>query len=408
MLCRRIGWEAQWRGGTVRIGISGWTYAPWRGVFYPKGLPQKRELEYAASQFSSLEINGTFYGMQRPDAFADLGRSGAGRFRVRGEGRRASSRTCGGCATLATPLANFIASGLLRLGPKLGPILWQFPPNFRFDAERIEAFLKLLPHDTDAAATLGTAQHDNRLKAPAWLKVDAARQHAARVRDPQRDFRTRAFIDLLRKYDVALVCADTVEWPRLMDLTSDFVYCRLHGSEELYASGYDGEALDTWATRVASWAKGGEPADAERVDGPAAQAQTRRVRLLRQRYEGARPVRCQGSAANASTSCLRLLDRARRLRELAQHELLDLPGRGLRQLAEHEALRHLEVRHVLAAERAQLVLGHAGTRLQFDERAGRLAPLLVRLRHHRGTQHRGMADTARPPPRSTRCSRRPR
>ena len=169
---------------------------------------------------------------------------------------------------VATPLANFIASGLLRLGSKLGPVLWQFPPNFRFDAERIEGFLRLLPHDTEAAARLGR-DHDDRLKAPAWLKVDTHRKlrHAFEIRHDS--FRDRAFIDLLRRYDVALVCADTVAWPLLIDLTSDFVYCRLHGSEELYASGYDDDALDAWAHRVAVWARGGEPEDAERVDGKA-------------------------------------------------------------------------------------------------------------------------------------------
>jgi uncharacterized protein YecE (DUF72 family) len=249
----------------VRIGISGWTYAPWRGVFYPKGLTQKRELEYAASQFSSLEINGTFYGMQRPDAFASWADQVPDDFVFAVKGGRYITHMRR-LRDVAVPLANFMASGLLRLGPKLGPILWQFPPNFRFDAERIEAFLKLLPHDTDAAATLGR-RHDNKLKAPAWLKVDTARpmRHAFEIRHDS--FRTRAFIDLLRKYDVALVCADTVEWPRLMDVTADFVYCRLHGSQELYASGYDSHALDAWATRVAAWAKGSEPRDAERVNG---------------------------------------------------------------------------------------------------------------------------------------------
>ena len=250
----------------VRIGISGWTYAPWRGVFYPQGLTHKRELEYAAGQFDSLEINGTFYGMQRPDAFASWADQVPDDFvfAVKGPRYLTHMRRLN---DVAVPLANFIASGLLRLGPKLGPILWQFPPNFRFDAERIEAFLKLLPHDTDAAATLGK-RHDGKLKAPAWLKVDTPRpmRHAFEIR--HESFRTPAFINLLRSYDVALVCADTVEWPRLMDLTSDFVYCRLHGSEELYASGYDDKALDTWATRVAAWAKGGEPKDAERVNGP--------------------------------------------------------------------------------------------------------------------------------------------
>jgi len=253
------------RAGTVRIGISGWTYPPWRGVFYPKGLTQKRELEYATSQFSSLEINGTFYGLQKPDAFADWADRApedfvfsvkAPRFITHIRRLRDAER----------PLANFIASGLLRLGPKLGPILWQLPPFFRFDAERIEAFLELLPHDTAAAARYGQ-RHDDWMKGRAWLEVDTERKlrHAFEIRN--ESFRTEAFVDLLRKYDVALVCADTVEWPRLMDLTSDFVYCRLHGSEQLYASGYTDEALDRWAARVVAWANGDESDDAERVGG---------------------------------------------------------------------------------------------------------------------------------------------
>ena len=255
------------RAGAVRIGISGWTDAPWRGVFYPKGLTRKHELEYATSQFSSLEINGTFYGMQRPDAFADWAdRTPEGfLFAVKAPRYITHIRRL---RDAATPLANFIASGLLRLGPKLGPILWQFPPNFDFDAERIEAFLKLLPHDTSEAAHIGR-KHDDRLKARAWLKVDAERKlrHAFEIRN--ESFRAKAFIDLLRKYKVALVCADTVEWPRLMDLTCDFVYCRLHGAVELYSSGYDDAALDQWAARVAAWARGGEPEDAERIGGRA-------------------------------------------------------------------------------------------------------------------------------------------
>jgi uncharacterized protein YecE (DUF72 family) len=255
------------RHGTVRIGISGWTYPPWRGVFYPKGLPQTRELDYAASQFDTLEINGTFYGMQRPDAFADWSGRAPDGFVYAVKGSRYITHMLK-LRNVETPLANFVASGLLRLGAKLGPILWQFPPQFRFDPERIELFLHLLPRDTQAAAELGR-KHDHRLKAPAWLTTDRNRKlrHAFEIRHDS--FRDRAFIELLRKHNVALVCADTVEWPLLMDLTSDFVYCRLHGSEELYASGYDGAALDEWAARVVSWAAGGEPADAQRVAGKA-------------------------------------------------------------------------------------------------------------------------------------------
>lgn len=253
------------RAGEVRIGISGWTYAPWRGVFYPKGLPRKRELDYAARRFRSIEINGTFYGMQRPDVFAAWAREVPEDFVFAVKGPRFITHLRR-LRAAETPLANFIASGLLRLGSKLGPILWQLPPNFRFDAEQIDAFLTLLPHDTVAAARLGR-KHDNRLKAPAWLKADAERpmRHAFEIR--HESFQDRAFIDLLLRHDVALVCADSVEWPRMMDITSDFVYCRLHGSEQLYASGYDDAALDAWARRVVAWARGGARDAAEHAGG---------------------------------------------------------------------------------------------------------------------------------------------
>lgn len=237
----------------VRIGISGWSYPGWRGKFYPKGLPQKRELEYAARQFASVEINSTFYRMQTPDAFAAWAAQAPEDFVFAVKGPRFITHMKQ-LNDVTVPLANFFASGVLRLGAKLGPILWQFSPRFRFDADRLAAFFALLPRDTKAAARLGR-RHDHRLKAPAWLKADErALRHAIEIRHDS--FRSQAFIDLLRKHDVALVCADTVEWPLLMDVTSDFVYCRLHGSEELYASGYDAAALDTWAARVVAWAEG--------------------------------------------------------------------------------------------------------------------------------------------------------
>lgn len=242
------------RSGDLRIGISGWTYKPWRGAFYPEDLPQRRELAYAGRQFRSIEINGTFYSLQRPDTFARWAEETPDDFvfavkapRFITHIRRLSEPDA--------PLANFFASGVLRLGPKLGPILWQLPPNLRFDEEKLDAFLALLPHDTSAAAEQGE-RHDHRLKGRAWLRTDARRplRHALEIRHDS--FRDPRFIDLLRKHDVALVCADTVEWPRLMDLTSDFVYCRLHGSEELYRSGYDAGALDAWARRVRAWSAG--------------------------------------------------------------------------------------------------------------------------------------------------------
>src|ERR1700716_3132843 len=139
--------------GTVRIGISGWTYAPWRGVFYPRGLRQKDELAYASGLFRSIEINGTFYGLQRPESFASWVAETPEDFVFSVKGPRFITHMKR-LLEAETPLANFLASGLLRLGPKLGPILWQFPPNFRFDPARITPFLKMLPHDTGHAAAL--------------------------------------------------------------------------------------------------------------------------------------------------------------------------------------------------------------------------------------------------------------
>lgn len=253
--------------GVIRVGISGWTYAPWRGVFYPKGLRREEELAYAASHMRAIEINGTFYGMQRPDAFESWADQVPADFVFAIKAPRYITHILR-LRDPQVPLANFIASGLLRLGIHLGPILWQFPPNFRFDPARIEPFLRLLPHDITAAAALGR-KHDNKLRAPAALEVEGRRaiRHAFEIR--HESFQCQEFIDLLQAYDVGLVCADSVEWPRLMDVTSDFVYCRLHGSEELYASGYDNAALDEWAARIKIWARGEEPENAERIGGKA-------------------------------------------------------------------------------------------------------------------------------------------
>lgn len=236
-------------------------------MFYPKGLPHTRELQYAAQQFRTIEINGTFYRAQRPETFAHWAEQTPDDFVFAVKGPRYITHMRR-LRDPATPLANFFATGVLRLGRKLGPVLWQLPPQFRFDAERIEAFLRMLPHDTDSAVHLAR-RHDSRFSGRTWLHTDARRpiRHAFEIRHDS--FRSADFIDLLRRYDVALVCADTVEWPRLMDVTADFVYCRLHGSQELYASGYDEAALDAWADRVAAWARGAEPDDAERVNGKA-------------------------------------------------------------------------------------------------------------------------------------------
>jgi uncharacterized protein YecE (DUF72 family) len=253
-------------GGKIRIGISGWTYAPWRGVFYPRGLPQKRELAFAAERFPTIEINGTFYSLQRPEYFASWAEQTPADFVFSVKGPRFLTHMKR-LRDIEAPLGNFLGSGLLRLGAKLGPILWQFPASFRFDPERLEPFLALLPRDTAHAAAFAARHADHRLAGRAWTRTDATRplRHAFEVR--HESFRDRAFIDLLRRHRVALVCSDAVAWPRLMDVTADFVYCRLHGSEELYASGYDDVALDVWAARVAAWSSGREPPDAGRIAG---------------------------------------------------------------------------------------------------------------------------------------------
>ncbi len=253
-------------GGTIRIGISGWTYAPWRKLFYPPGLARKNELGYAAARFGSIEINGTFYGLQRPESFAGWRDGTPAGFVFAVKGSRYITHMLK-LNNIETPLANFLASGVLALGPKLGPILWQFPPRMVFRPALFEAFLALLPKDSAAAAALA-ARHDARLDGRAYAATDAKRplRHAVEIRHDS--FRDPAFIRLLRRYNVALVCADTVEWPLLMDLTADFVYCRLHGSTQLYASGYDAPDIARWAARIVAWAAGDEPADAQRVMPP--------------------------------------------------------------------------------------------------------------------------------------------
>jgi uncharacterized protein YecE (DUF72 family) len=240
----------------VRIGISGWTYKPWRGEFYPAGLAQKKELAYAASIFRSIEINGTFYSMQRCESFAQWADATPDDFVFAVKGPRYLTHMLK-LRNAEAPLGNFFASGPLRLGAKLGPILWQFPPNFRFDAEKLEDFFALLPRDTVQAAACGR-RHDHRLKGRAWLRTDRCLpiRHAMEIR--HESFRDPAFVALLRKHDVALVCADTVDWPLLMDITSDFIYVRLHGSTELYRSAYGRPALRRWAARVKAW-RDGEP-----------------------------------------------------------------------------------------------------------------------------------------------------
>jgi uncharacterized protein YecE (DUF72 family) len=237
----------------VRIGISGWRYPPWRGVFYPTGLAQRRELEYVAGRLPTVEINGSFYSLQRPSSYRRWREETPDDFLFTVKGGRFITHMKK-LAGVETPLANFFASGLLLLGPKLGPFLWQLPPTLGFDAGRLAAFFEQLPRTAKEAAALAQ-YHDEKLTDDrAWTTVDAdlPLRHALEVRHDS--FRTQQFLDLLRDHDIAVVVADTAgKWPLIEEVTSDFVYVRLHGSEELYVSGYTDEALDSWAAKLVDW-----------------------------------------------------------------------------------------------------------------------------------------------------------
>lgn len=253
----------------IRIGTSGWRYPPWRGAFYPQGLAQRRELEYLSREVTSIEINGSFYSLQRPENYRAWAAETPDDFVFSLKGPRFVTHM----KQLRDPdvtLANFFASGLLALGPKLGPVLWQLPPRMRYDRDRIATFLAHLPSSTAAAAELA-ARHDERLDDRALTSTDADRpvRHAMEVRHPS--FADAGFVALLREHGVALVVADTAgTWPHLEDMTADFAYVRLHGDEELYASGYSAEALDLWAARIRAWYAGESPVGDHTVAPPAA------------------------------------------------------------------------------------------------------------------------------------------
>lgn len=250
--------------GRILIGVSGWRYTPWRGHFYPRGLAQARELEHAARAFPSLELNGSFYSLQRPTSYALWSRQTPRGFVFAVKGSRYITHMLR-LRNVRVALANFFASGLFALGDKLGPILWQFPATMKFDAELFDAFFRLLPKTTLKAAELAL-ERDARLDGRECLQVDRSRRlrHAVEVRHDS--FVTPDFIRLLRKHRIAWVVADTPEpWPLFEDVTSDFVYMRLHGSTELYNSRYSTGELERWARCMRAWSQGSQPADARLI-----------------------------------------------------------------------------------------------------------------------------------------------
>ena len=252
------------RIGTVRIGISGWRYEPWRGVFYPHDLAHRRELEYASRQLPTIEINGSFYSLQRPEFYARWHDETPANFVFAVKGPRFVTHMLK-LRGVEAAMANFFASGVANLRAKLGPFLWQLPPMLRFDEQRLADFFALLPRDTDAAAALAR-RHNDKVDGRAALDYGAHRKlrHALEVR--HESFADPRFIALLRRHRIALVVADTAgKWPYAEDVTADFVYVRLHGHEQLYVSGYTKRVLERFAQRIACWRRGGEAPDAIRI-----------------------------------------------------------------------------------------------------------------------------------------------
>ena len=244
------------RCGRAFVGISGYDYKGWRGRFYPAELPARRWLEYASRQFGSIELNGTFYSLKSPAVFERWVAEVPDDFVFAIKGGRFITHNLK-LRHVEASLGNFFASGVLSLGTKTGPFLWQLPATYRFEAERLNGFMRQLPRDSrEGEAVAG--QHDHRLRRGSRVDrvADVAYRHAFEVRHPT--YFCDEFFDLLRAHGCAFVVADTAgKFPYTEEVTADFVYVRLHGSRELYASGYTDAELEAWAGKIDRWRRGG-------------------------------------------------------------------------------------------------------------------------------------------------------
>lgn len=241
----------------IRIGISGWRYAPWRGDFYPEGLPQRRELEYAASHLTSIEINGSFYSLQRPSSYAKWRSEVPDDFVFSVKGGRFITHMKR-LKEVETPLANFFASGVLALDQTLGPFLWQLPATFAYDESVLTAFCELLPRTTTEAAELAT-RHDDKLTGDKLWTGEVEERPLRHALEPRHhSFASEEACAHLADCEMALVVADSAgKWPRFEQAIGPIVYVRLHGDTELYASGYTDRALDEWAEKLRGWTADG-------------------------------------------------------------------------------------------------------------------------------------------------------
>jgi uncharacterized protein YecE (DUF72 family) len=236
--------------GTTRLGIAGWNFADWRGEFYPKGLPQKQELHYASRALGTIEINSTFYGHQKAESFAAWAAETPEAFRFSVKGHQGITHIKR-LKEVDEALSFFFGSGVMALGKRLGPFVWQLPPNMKFDAERIERFFGLLPQTPEALVDIARrAVSERRTLVADATGIDTVR-HAIEVRNTS--FADPAFIALARQYNVALVTADTKDWPA-MDVTADFAYLRLQGAPG--NDHYEEADLDGWAARLKALSAG--------------------------------------------------------------------------------------------------------------------------------------------------------
>ena len=245
--------------GHALVGTSGWIYEHWKGLFYPDGLPARRQLAFLAERFATVEVNGTFYSLKRPHAFQVWRESVPPGFVFAVKGSRYITHMLK-LARCDKPLANFFAQGVLLLGRQLGPILWQLPPMLGFDAARTRAFLERLPRDLHEAERLAR-RHDQRLTGRSVLRAPDGHgqrlRHAFEVR--HASWLGEEALQLLAAFDVALVTADTADHhPLSLERTADFAYVRLHGSRALYASRYSDGELDGWAALVDGWTARGD------------------------------------------------------------------------------------------------------------------------------------------------------
>ncbi len=248
--------------GRIRVGLSGWNYDAWRGDFYPSDLPKTRHLAYAAERMGSIEVNGTFYGLVSATTFRSWRDTVPRGMPLAIKGSRFITHNKK-LRDVETAVANFLAQGVLELDDRLGPLLWQLPPNLHQDLSRLESFLDLLPHDTDAAVALAR-RHDDRITDPAFGPGTTHRlRHVLEVR--HESWLTADLVRLVRDHGVALAFSHAETFPYVEEVTAGFVYVRLHGPDEVYGSPYGEAGLRRWADRIRRWHAGEEPDDARRI-----------------------------------------------------------------------------------------------------------------------------------------------